>query len=252
MYVMSTNEMMMMMNSGIHHHQKSQELQPHTGTTIVAVEYSGGVVLGADSRVSTGTYVSNRASDKLTPLSDSIYLLRSGSAADTQAVSDYVRYFTEQHEMELKFDPKNPVRVKTVANLVKLMNYQNKHLVGAMIVAGWDAQEQGQVYGCPIGGTIVREKWTIDGSGSTFIWGYLDAMYREGMTRKEAEEVVVNALALAMSRDGSSGGLIRLVTIDRDGVTRRMVTENDAEFPEVGRDDAMRQMQMMSMHGVRV
>lgn len=62
---------------------------PHTGTTIVAVEYSGGVVLGADSRVSTGTYVSNRASDKLTPLSESIYLLRSGSAADTQAVSDY-------------------------------------------------------------------------------------------------------------------------------------------------------------------
>lgn len=62
---------------------------PKTGTTIVAVEYDGGVVLGADSRVSTGTYVSNRASDKITPLSDSVFLLRSGSAADTQAVSDY-------------------------------------------------------------------------------------------------------------------------------------------------------------------
>ena len=65
---------------------------PHTGTTIVAVEFDGGVVLGADSRVSTGTYVSNRASDKLTPLaphSDHAWLLRSGSAADTQVVSDY-------------------------------------------------------------------------------------------------------------------------------------------------------------------
>jgi 20S proteasome subunit beta 1 len=62
---------------------------PHTGTTIVAVQFDGGVVLGADSRVSTGTYVSNRASDKITPLSDFVYLLRSGSAADTQAVSDY-------------------------------------------------------------------------------------------------------------------------------------------------------------------
>jgi hypothetical protein len=28
---------------------------PHTGTTIVACEYDGGVVLGADTRVSTGT-----------------------------------------------------------------------------------------------------------------------------------------------------------------------------------------------------
>ena len=62
---------------------------PHTGTTVVAVSYDGGVVIGADSRVSTGTYVSNRASDKLTPLSDFIWLLRSGSAADTQAVADY-------------------------------------------------------------------------------------------------------------------------------------------------------------------
>ena len=122
---------------------------PHTGTTIVACAYDGGVVLGADSRVSTGTYISNRASDKITPLCDSVYLLRSGSAADTQAVSDYgerawgrggegaaaaaadgglgisgplpapaVRYFTEQHEMQLQRAPD----VKTVANLVKTVS----------------------------------------------------------------------------------------------------------------------------------
>jgi 20S proteasome alpha/beta subunit len=34
---------------------------PKTGTTIVACVYDGGVVLGADTRVSTGIYVSNRA-----------------------------------------------------------------------------------------------------------------------------------------------------------------------------------------------
>lgn len=62
---------------------------PHTGTTIVAVCYADGVVIGADSRVSTGIYISNRASNKITPLADSIFLLRSGSAADTQAVADY-------------------------------------------------------------------------------------------------------------------------------------------------------------------
>lgn len=55
----------------------------------MAVTYAGGVVIGADSRVSTGNYISNRASDKITPLTDRVYLLRSGSASDTQAVSDY-------------------------------------------------------------------------------------------------------------------------------------------------------------------
>jgi 20S proteasome subunit beta 1 len=62
--------------------------EPHTGTTIIAVTYDGGVVIGADSRVSTGNYVSNRASNKLTLLLDDVYLARCGSAADTQYVAD--------------------------------------------------------------------------------------------------------------------------------------------------------------------
>lgn len=35
-----------------------------------------------------------------------------------------------------------------------------------------------QVYGCPIGGTIVREPWATDGSGSTFLWGFLDSEHK--------------------------------------------------------------------------
>ena len=43
-----------------------------TQTTIMAVAYDGGVVLGADSRTSTGTYVANRATDKLTKLTERV------------------------------------------------------------------------------------------------------------------------------------------------------------------------------------
>ncbi|KAI4992242.1 hypothetical protein ZWY2020_051633 [Hordeum vulgare] len=49
------------------------------GTTIVGVCYDGGVVLAADSRTSTGMYVENRASDKITQLTDNVYVCRSGS-----------------------------------------------------------------------------------------------------------------------------------------------------------------------------
>jgi hypothetical protein len=31
-----------------------------------------------------------------------------------------------------------------------------------------------QVYGCPIGGSLVQEQWAVDGSGSTYIWAALD------------------------------------------------------------------------------
>lgn len=64
-----------------------------TGTTILAVPFEGGIVLGADTRTSMGSYVSSRSSDKITHLSDHIFCLRSGSAADTQAISDIVRHY---------------------------------------------------------------------------------------------------------------------------------------------------------------
>ena len=67
-----------------------------TGTTIMAIPFANGVVLGADSRVSTGTYVANRVSDKVAQLHDRIWCCRSGSAADTQAMTDYVRHYLSQ------------------------------------------------------------------------------------------------------------------------------------------------------------
>jgi 20S proteasome subunit beta 1 len=47
----------------------------------MAVEYDGGVVMGADSRTSTGSYVANRVSDKITFVDDKIYVCRSGSVS---------------------------------------------------------------------------------------------------------------------------------------------------------------------------
>jgi len=88
----------------------------------MAVEFDGGVVLGADSRTSTGTYVANRVSDKLTALHHHIYCCRSGSAADTQALSDYVRYFLASHSIDLGRAP----AVSTAAKLMSTMIYRNK------------------------------------------------------------------------------------------------------------------------------
>lgn len=39
-----------------------------------------------------GSYIANRVSDKVSQISDRIFMLRSGSAADTQAVADIVAY----------------------------------------------------------------------------------------------------------------------------------------------------------------
>lgn len=174
-------------------------------------------MLGADSRTSTGSYVANRVTDKLTPLSEKIYVCRSGSAADTQNMSRYIQWFLEQHSMELGEDPD----VHTAARLAQQMSYQNKNALQAgLIVAGWDEVEGGSVYAIPLGGTMVKVPFTIGGSGSAYIYGLTDKAWRPNMTQEECKAFVVRSVAHAIARDGSSGGCVRTVVINKDGVFR--------------------------------
>ena len=192
-----------------------------TGTTIMAVAYDGGVILGADSRVSTGNYIANRVSDKLTAIHDRIYVCRSGSAADTQAVTDYVRHYLASHAIETE----RPPLVKTAAALCKRICYTNKDaLLAGIIVGGVDPVNGGEVYAIPLGGTCVKVPFAIGGSGSTYIYGHVDETYKPNMTKTECIDFVKNAVAHAMARDGSSGGIIRIVSITPDDVERQYVT----------------------------
>ena len=47
-----------------------------TGTTLVAFEFADGVVMAADSRTSTGSFVAVRVTDKLTPVTSHIMACR--------------------------------------------------------------------------------------------------------------------------------------------------------------------------------
>ena len=202
---------------------------PKTGTTIVACVYDEGVVLGADTRVSTGIYVSNRASDKMTVLEDTTVMCRSGSAADTEAVASIVRFHIEQIGMERS----EPLDVKTVAQVANNVNYRNKGAnqgigLGAyMIVGGWDKKFGSKVFSCTAGGNMIETKWTTDGSGSTFIWGFMDDGFKENMTRSECEDFVTRAIFLAMPTDSSSGGCVRLNTVNSNGIHRRFIEAAD-------------------------
>jgi len=201
------------------------------GTSIMAVAFKGGVILGADSRTSSGTYVSNRVSDKITPLYDKVWCLRSGSAADTQAVTDMMQYYLSLHAVETNEAP----RVKTAASMVSDVLYNNKdRLQAGMIVAGWDKQKGGTVYNIPLGGALVQQPFSIGGSGSTYIFGYVDANFKENMSKSECIDFVTKALSHAMSRDGSSGGVIRLVIIDETGVEKKYISGKN--IPYKGQD----------------
>lgn len=199
-----------------------------TGTTIMAVEFNGGVVLGADSRTTMGAYIANRVTDKLTKVTDKIYCCRAGSAADTQAVTDIVQYRLNLFQMENNEEP----TVHAAANVFRdiCYNYRNQ-LSAGIICAGWDNRNGGQVYCIPLGGMLAREPVAIGGSGSGYIYGYVDSTFKKDMTEEECVNFVLKGVTLALSRDGSSGGCVRIGIIDKDGCRRKVYL--GSELPEV-------------------
>ena len=85
----------------------------------------------------------NRITDKLMKISDTIYCCKSGSAADTEAVAEIVRYRAGLHKYVVPCIYSNecrqeigeaPLRVKTVAALFQDMCYEyRRQLLAGML-----------------------------------------------------------------------------------------------------------------------
>uniref|UniRef100_A0A452DK55 Proteasome endopeptidase complex n=1 Tax=Capra hircus TaxID=9925 RepID=A0A452DK55_CAPHI len=163
-----------------------------TGTTVTVMQFAEGVVLGTDCRSTTGSYITYRVSDMLTPIC---------SAADTQAVADGVNYQLGFRSIELN----EPLLVYMAANLFKEM-----YLMTEIIIAGWNPQEGGSM--------IVQQSFATGGSGSSYIFGCVSATQKEGMTKEECLQFTASALTLEMEQDGSSGGVIHLAAIEESRV----------------------------------
>ena len=52
------------------------------------------------------------------------------------------------------------------------------------------------MYNIPLGGGLFRQPWAIGGSGSTYVYGYCDATYKEGWDRDQTVEFVKNSAFL--------------------------------------------------------
>lgn len=66
-----------------------------------------------------------------------------------------------------------------------------------IIVAGWDKTDGPSVYSIPLGGSLHKQPFAIGGSGSTYIYGYCDSVWKDDMTKEEAVEFTKNGINTA-------------------------------------------------------
>ena len=128
-----------------------------------------------------------------------------------------MRYYIDVQANDLNGFP----YVESAASVMREIIYNNAgRLSASMICSGWDPYKGFQIYSVNQTGYFREDDWAMSGSGSTFIWGYFDANYQPNMSLEKAKEFIKSAISLACYRDGSSGGIIRMVNITKDKVER--------------------------------
>uniref|UniRef100_A0A3Q4I0J5 proteasome endopeptidase complex n=1 Tax=Neolamprologus brichardi TaxID=32507 RepID=A0A3Q4I0J5_NEOBR len=179
-----------------------------------------------DSRVkgvSTGVskpYVSSKTINKVIQVHDRIFCCIAGSLADAQAITKAAKFHLSFHSVQME----SPPRVMAAASVLRDLCYKNREeLQAGFMTAGWDKKNGPQVYVVALGGMLINQLVTIAGSGSTYIYGYIDAKYKPNMTKEECLQFATNALALAMGRDNASGGVAHLVVVTEKGVEHVVV-----------------------------
>jgi len=208
---------------------------PH-GTTIVAADFDGGVIMAGDRRSTAGNLIAQRDIEKVFRSDDYSCV---GIAGVAGIGLELVRLFQLELEHYEKLEGRS-LSLEGKAN--RLSAFVRGNLGAAMqglivvpLFAGYDEEtQQGRIFSYDAaGGRYEERNFHSIGSGSPFARGSLKKLYRDGMSADDAIAVCMQALYDAADDDSATGGpdLTRRIypmvaTITADGY--RQLTEEEA------------------------
>jgi len=196
----------------------------YKGTTTVGITGKDFVVLSADKRVSSGTYIFHKQGKKIHAIDRHVATTIAGVVADAQSLVEQLRIEAAFY----KLTNERPMPIQAVATLASILLFQMRPiLIAHMLIGGIDGKGV-QLYSIDWLGTVTREKYTASGSGSPYAVTLLENEYNENISRKDAIKLAIRAVNAAMRRDPGSGEGIDVVIIDENGVkelSRQEITE---------------------------
>lgn len=181
-----------------------------TGTTIAGVIFKDGVVLGADTRSTSGTTVADKNCEKIHFIAPNVYCCGAGTAADTENVTGMISSQLELHRYALQ----RQTRVVTAMTLLKshLFKYQGQ-VSAALVLGGVDVAGPHLFTVYPHGSTDALPYATM-GSGSLNAMAVFESGFRDDMSRKDAIALVSAAIRSGIYNDLGSGSNVDICVIE--------------------------------------
>jgi len=197
-----------------------------TGTTIVGAIFKDGVVLGADTRATSGNIVADKFCLKIHKAGPNMYCCGAGCAADTEQI-------TKLLYSQMNLDRLNEGREPPVCSACRwlkqrLFRYQG-HIEAALILGGVDADGP-YIYSVHPHGSVDRLPYLTSGSGSLAAMSVLEHNWKPNMELEEVKKLVYEAVSAGVFNDLGSGSNVDLCVI-KDGV-KDMIRPYKAENPK--------------------
>lgn len=186
-----------------------------TGTTICGLVFKDGVVLGADTRATSGSIIADKNCSKIHYISDNIYCCGAGTAADTEYVTRMVCSDMELQRLESD-DNVLPVEMAKVMLKRYLFQYQG-HVSAALIIGGFDRTGPHLTSIAPHGSSDTLP-YTTMGSGSLAAMSVFESRFKPNMEEEDAKKLVRDAIAAGVFNDLGSGSNIDICVIKKDKV----------------------------------
>ena len=213
---------------------------PH-GTTIVAMDFAGGVIMAGDRRSTAGSMIAQRDIEKVFR-SDGFSCV--GIAGVAGIGLELVRLFQLELEHYEKLEGRT-LSLEGKAN--RLAAFVRGNLGGAMqglvvvpLFAGYDEDTgKGHIFSYDAaGGRYEEHRFHAIGSGSVFARGSLKKLYTDGMAEDDAVTACMQALYDAADDDSATGGpdltrrIYPVVAVVTENGFRRLTDDEAAENAE--------------------
>ena len=148
-----------------------------TGTTIVGIIFRDGVILGADTRATEDTIVSDKNCAKIHYLAPNMYCCGAGTAADTEMTTQMIASQLELHRLNTG----RVVPVVTANRMLKQMLFRYQGYIGAALVLGGVDNTGPHLYCIYPHGSADKLPYTTMGSGSLAAMAVFESKWKPNM-----------------------------------------------------------------------
>lgn len=201
-----------------------------TGTTILGMVCKDGVVIASERRATMGTLIAHKETKKLYKIDQHLALATAGLVGDLQVLARYLSAEVNLYRLKRGTDMPIKSAATLMSNILNSRKFYPYYV--QLVLGGWDATG-GHVFSLDAAGGAIPDKYTAGGSGSPYVFGVLEDLYKDDLSSDEGVDFAIRAINAAMSRDSASGNGVDVAII------------NEKEFKILSDDEIKTRMEKM-------